>query len=367
MQPRSTRSSISGSGPDAGAWNHPLLVLAAVIALVTVPVTAVASGNSLVVTPTGTDNGACTPADPCRSISHAEDVATAGDTIYVTPGTYDETVTVGTTSVTICGTELAALAEDDLSCGGLATAVTVDATGESSANVFTIGTNDVTLQGLNIVAGLSQNGVRVAGANAEVLDNSITTDYANEDAGPRLIGVDVVADSVTIEGNEFTGWVANAVALWRADGTVAHNTFDNNRVGVHLSDAADDTTIEWNTFADNGWAIKFANGNDGQSSKNVDVNDNLLGPSNAVPLLIEEGNSGAGLQVDAQENWWGVVGCDAIDLRIQNNADDATVDVTPYRLTPLDEVQSDDLALADPTCEDTSSASVDPGTVGVLP
>ena len=55
--------------------------------------TAIAAGSAYYVSPTGSDTGAGTQAAPFKTVQKAADTAKAGDTVYITSGTYNERVT----------------------------------------------------------------------------------------------------------------------------------------------------------------------------------------------------------------------------------------------------------------------------------
>src|ERR1700674_3722778 len=47
------------------------------------------TGNTLYVSPSGSDSNPCTQTSPCATPDHAEGVASPGDTVQVAAGTYD--------------------------------------------------------------------------------------------------------------------------------------------------------------------------------------------------------------------------------------------------------------------------------------
>lgn len=310
---------------------------------------AAAQGRTLVVD----DDGVQCPEAGFESIQAAEDDAVAGDTVAVCRGVYDEALTIDTPSITVCGA-----VADGPACGFVcgqvvagceepSTRVTVDAT-DTSANVAVrIQVGDVTLDGLTVVAGVAQSGVRVGGGNALLANNEIVSTATDEEADVRTIGVDVVAGTATVTDNRIAGWIANAVGVWRADARIVDNVFAANRVGVHLSPSAEDARVDGNAFAGHLWPVRVAG-----PTPELGLSDNELGPSNAFALRIEPDVDG--LQLDAPDNWWGALGCAAIQERVDDPEGDNAIDVTPYRGPTGNVLGGDGLldpSAEDPTCE----------------
>lgn len=329
-------------------------LLAGVLALTMLTVglapTAAAEDQTLFVD----DDGIECPDAGYSSIQAAVDDAEAGDKVAVCQGVYDETLEIDTPFLTLCG-----VGPDAESCGIVCTQVTptgcdgptpkvtIDATGNEAEFVVLVDAGDVTIQGLSIVAGVAQSGVDVRDGSALLQGNEIVSTATDDDGGLRTIGVNVVGGQATVVNNRLAGWIANAVGVWRGDATVSGNTFVDNRVGVHLSEAADGTLVEANTFAAHLWPVRVA----GQAA-GLTVQDNDLGPTNAFAFRIEP--DVGGLEVDAPDNWWGVLGCAAIQERVDNANATTSVDVTPYRGPNGNVIGSQgllDVSSEDPTCE----------------
>lgn len=330
---------MSGTGSSKDPSRHRALAIAiAAVALLTVSLVPTAGGTSqdpLVVGPTGTDDGDCTAEDPCRTIQHAVDQAEPGDTVLVRPGVYDEAVTVDVAELTLCATyprgavcpAFVCVPEQPCPQPKIPNAV-VDATDSSSNAVLTVEAADVTVRGFTFISGTAQSGVRLAGAtHAAIEDNRIVSNAANENLGVRTIGIDAVADGVTIEDNVLSGWIANAIGVWRSDARISGNTILDSRVGVHLSGVADDTDVHGNTFEGTLYAVRFAGTADRQAN-HVEVQGNRLDGSNVAPIRLEANTHD--LTVDARYNWWGAALCEVIDARIDDQGSSNTVLIAPY-------------------------------------
>lgn len=303
------------------------------------------------------DDGVQCPSAGFSSIQAAVDAATAGDTVVVCEGVYDESLTIGTPSITVCGAAPGTSA-CSLVCGPPSPAceqsgaeVLVDASDTTANFVVRVTAGDVTIKGLSIVAGVAQSGVDIRTGDVRIEDNSIVSTATDDDGELqkriRTIGVNVVGGRATVTGNHLAGWIANAVGVWRGDATVSDNVFVGNRVGVHLADAADGTQVARNTFKAHLWPVRVAG-----EATSLTVSDNDLGPTNAFALRIEPDVDG--LQISAPDNWWGVLGCAAIQERIDDPEATSSVDVTPYRGPTGEAIGPDGLldpSTDDPTCE----------------
>lgn len=328
-----------------------LLVGAIALAMVTVGLapTASADGQTLFVD----DDGVECPEAGYDSIQAAVDDAAAGDKIAVCQGVYDETVAIDEAGVTVCGVVPGSDAcglvctQAELGCEGPTPKVTIDGTDTAADFVVSITADDVTVQGLSIVAGVARSGVDVRNAGAWIQGNEIVSTATDDDGDLRTIGVNVVGEDAVVTGNRLAGWIANAVGVWRADASVAGNVFVDNRVGVHLSAAADRSLVVGNAFTGHLWPVRVAG-----EAVDLAIEDNDLGPTNAFALRIEPDVDG--LAIDAPDNWWGVLGCAAIQERIDDPVATSSVDVTPYRGPTGDAIGAQgffDLSSEDPTCE----------------
>lgn len=325
---------------DGRRWRTSAVL--AVLFLLAVPAMPAAAdgGQTFYVSPLGSDDGDCTSQEPCQTIQHAEDLAGAGDIVLVRPGVYDERVTVDTQDLTICGT-----APDGTSCAGTPQGAVVDLTAEGTGFLMSLTAPGVTVQGLALVTGLGQSALDVRSDGAWITGNVLSSEVANEAGSLRTIGVNAVAADVTVTGNVFSGWVAQAVGVWRADATIEGNTFSGSRVAVHLAGLADGTEIRSNTFEGHVWSVRFAGqeAGDRQQAENVVLEDNLFGPASAAAIRLEANTDG--LTVDATHNAWGVVTCQAIQERIDDQGDNDVL-VAPYQIVPGE----DATAIEDPTC-----------------
>lgn len=312
--------------------------------------TATAQTDTLVVD----DDGVQCPEAGFSSIQAAVDASQLGDRVVVCSGVYDETVTIDTPDLTLCGAapDLAptcglVCVQVEPGCPGLSATVSLDASASNQNFLITITEPGVTVRGLNVVAGTAQSAFDVRAPGVTLEDNRIASTATGDAVELRTIGVNAVAPDTEVRDNVLVGWIANAVGVWRPDATVTGNVFLDNRVGVHLADDADGTQIAANTFEGHLWPVRVAG-----EAPGLNVADNDLDASNAFAMRVEPDVDG--LEVDAPNNWWGVLGCAAIQERIDDPEATSTVDVTPYRGPTGDVLGPEglaDLSGQDPTCQ----------------
>ncbi|MGC9293304.1 MAG: right-handed parallel beta-helix repeat-containing protein [Acidobacteriaceae bacterium] len=201
----------------------------------------VAQTPTYYVSTSGDDSNAGTLASPWRTIQHAANMVTAGDTVYVRTGTYNEVVTMqksGTASAPIVFSSYP---------GELAT---VDGTGLSVPNgvsgLFTIQNLDnITIEGFEVRNFTSSTtdepiGIYIYGAdnNIQILNNHIhniaaTASGCNAEAlGVAVYGSSAPAsiNNLLFSGNEvdhLTTGCSESVAL---DGNVENFTVTNNLI-----------------------------------------------------------------------------------------------------------------------------------------
>lgn len=274
----------------------------------------------------GRSSPECTASNPCGSISTALAKVGPGDTVVVRPGTYDESFSVQTEAVTVCGTSEAGTA-----CESTPEDVKVTG-GSGAAYVATLSKPDVRLQGLTILAEEPASGVNVRSADAEIIDNRIVSNRATGETEVRTIGINVVGSDVVVKGNEISGWIANAVGVWKPGATIEDNTFRENRVGVHLAGVADGVSIEDNDFRRHLWAVRLA-GNAGagepkQQPGGLVLRENSFPLSNGAAIRLESNN--VDNVIDARLNDWGVYDWRALEGRVDDRGEDNRIRQIPF-------------------------------------
>jgi hypothetical protein len=219
---------MSGSG-----WRGRLAALAvAVVAVLAAAVgTAGASGATVYVSASsGSDLNPCTANSPCKTISHAVAVASAGDTVVVEAGTYHETVSVTKTlsligqGATVDASQLinGIVISGPGASGTVLRGFTVEnAIGEG---VLAVSTSNLTLQGNHVVA------------NDQGHDTPVTQECATQGEVPGDCGEGLHLMSVT-------------------DSRVLSNDIENNIGGILVTDEVGPShgnLIAFNVSRDNG-------------------------------------------------------------------------------------------------------------------
>ena len=184
------------------------------------------------VSTTGTDSGNCV-SSPCATIDYALSKATAGETIHVAAGSYNQTVDItkainlvgaGTSSTTINGDGLDPFAMGD----GLYGVVYVgSAGGQVTVNGFTI-TNPFPYS----YTGGEPEAVALADTNASdnvnIVNDTITEGTKDPDAGTDFpIGIDsfLNAATTTISGDTISGFFQGALLEDNGPATVSGDHF----------------------------------------------------------------------------------------------------------------------------------------------
>ncbi len=165
------------------------------------------TADALYVSTSGSDaNGCLTPADPCRTLGHAIDVAASGATIHVAAGTYRETVTIPT-SLTLAGAGPSSTILDGNQSG---TVVTVNA-GVTVAITGVTLQNGVASRSTIAGGGLFIDGGSVALTNSTVISNSARFGGGIYNSGTLTMTNSSVSGNIASHGSfiSFGGGVDN--------------------------------------------------------------------------------------------------------------------------------------------------------------
>jgi Protein of unknown function (DUF1565)/RTX calcium-binding nonapeptide repeat (4 copies) len=203
------------------------------------------------------------------TIQAAIDAASAGDTIQVVAGTYDEDLDIHT-AVAIVGAHVGVVgtgASRD-AAGGVGETTIIGRSKITASDAVTIDgvrfLNDASTTG----GGASNPTLQVASGHDHVITNSIFYSAVNGGANgvdDRAIALPPLATgAVTISNNYFTGAFAEAFsgaswgrAIWFDGGgidvTIVGNTLEFARTGINLDMSGDSAaTVAGNTFITNG-------------------------------------------------------------------------------------------------------------------
>jgi hypothetical protein len=192
------------------------------LAGVLVPATAAAT-DAYVNDSSGHAGAPCTLPDPCSSINTGIGQATAGATVHLDGGTYNQNVFLGN------GKSLIA---DDFAADGGATVPTVNG---AASSAISFNSDAGTVQGLILHSDDTSNGVVALDRVATLSGNTFST--TNPGTTTNLVFAFGNAGGSTITGNTFNGSTTAGVDQWgvQVDGiavTVSGNTFTNTSVGV---------------------------------------------------------------------------------------------------------------------------------------
>jgi hypothetical protein len=191
------------------------------------------------VSPTGTDTNNNCISTPCATIQHAIDEAENGDWISVSPGTYDEEVTINKSLLTLSGPNGGARLGEPQAVvdGGIGTAIMPEA-------------NRITIRGMTVTAAATGTAIRTSGANVNKLE--IDEDIiSGGSSGVRLeaggeedtIGYDLiegVGDGIRLSGgaysnlaikwNEFSAPIAEYAVLADVGTTIKGLRLEGNEL-----------------------------------------------------------------------------------------------------------------------------------------
>ncbi len=187
------------------------------------------------------DSGAGTQAAPFCTINKAASVATAGQTVQVASGTYNELVTVAHSGTAAAPVTLTAASGASVTVSGKADGFKLASksyvvvqnftvTGTTSYGILVSGSSQVTLRGNHVsnagqrASGLTKYGIRLQATTASLVSGNVA--FNNSDAG---IFLDGTTSGVRVTGNTTYG---NARGYTRAapgiDVRGHNNTIDRN-------------------------------------------------------------------------------------------------------------------------------------------
>jgi hypothetical protein len=243
------RARVSHPVPRAGGGPRLVVAVVAAIAAFLILGAANAAAATLYVRADGSDDSSCAKERACATIGAAVAVASAGDTIYVGPGTFAEQVVVkGLKDLTIRG------------AGYQATTVS----GNHAFRPFELDADGVTISDLTIADGVGDNGGGVYAHGTLTLERVAVTGNAALGSRPDGgFGGGVHAYALTaletrISDNRAT---ADGGGIFARSATVGRSTVSENRAtggdsrggGLYLVAEGDtevwSTTVAWNDAA----------------------------------------------------------------------------------------------------------------------
>lgn len=190
----------------------------------------------------------------------AENEVARNDTVTVYPGTYNESVTINTPNVTLEST-----------AGPSETNITAPETG---SKVVQVNAPNVTVDGFNIESSGTDNGLRVAADDAEVINNHF-------EAPP-------VGSFSERSGSDYGVWIDGATGT-----IVVRNQFTDGNGGIQVANGAENTTIVQNDIYSEVTGIGQSSGGD------------------AVRTLVENNTISVGIQ--------GISGWQVDQMLVRNN------------------------------------------------
>lgn len=242
------------------------------------------------------------------SIQDAIDAASDGDTIEVSPGTYNESLTLNVPNITVQSTDGADVTIIDVPDGDLTTGVQVLADmGTVTFDGFTVMdfTENGIVQGMSASEGTTfhvlnnivipaadylRNGIQVTGDGSTVIGNYIEGAYLTEDWASTAIGV-VNASNVLVQDNEVSGAV-NGV-----DGGICVYTW-----GEYVSNG---NQVINNVIYNADYPLTVE-AYDGGTTSDVELHQNkVTNYEVALQMWTDEDPASIVGYVDATQNWWG--------------------------------------------------------------
>ncbi|MBN68554.1 MAG: hypothetical protein CME32_04645, partial [Gimesia sp.] len=235
--------------------------------------------------------------DVFATIQGAVNAAAAGDTIYVSAGTYSEDVIVNT-SVFIQGANSGIAAGVDPGVRGLESELT---------GGFRLFANDVVVDGFKIIDGTGPAGI---GSKSAVFMASGTTGHTIENSILEGPGTGVESrgvlttfngnnDNITIQNNEIYNWRAGIHNQGNSNVDIFGNNIHDVVAGV-ANDYVTDVSIEGNAFSNSLEGIGVFN-NTSNGIPDVAAHNNFFDSSTLTNPIAHYG----GDTVDASGNWWG--------------------------------------------------------------
>jgi parallel beta-helix repeat protein len=256
-----------------GFWK--IVLTTALVVLFFAAFTAVANADTYYVTTTGDDGiGDGSSENPWRTIQHAVNTITEGDTIIVRDGTYNENVYVNKDHLTIKSEKGAAstivqaenqdahvfeVTADYVNISGF----TVEGAGIgiylNYAEHCNISSNKRSYYNYGFLLDHSSNntisGNDISGNNYHGIDlrDSSNNTISGNDVNNNYHGIDLRDSSNnSISGNDVSGNTYNGIYLRDSSNNyISGNDVNNNYHGVYLQDSSNNS-ISWNTFVNDG-------------------------------------------------------------------------------------------------------------------
>ncbi|HST04457.1 MAG TPA: right-handed parallel beta-helix repeat-containing protein, partial [Chloroflexia bacterium] len=224
-------------------------------------------------------SGAGCPSPTFTTIQAAVTAASAGDTIQVCPGSYNENVTINKNNITLVG----AGASSNAAYGTIIDGASAPAVGTSPGITVSSGTTGVSIRNLRVQNFASQSGIFAVASNNNFTVDSVTVNNNNSTGAANGAGIFmhgpvsyVTINNVTADSNK-----ARGIVIW--DGFKQHITFTNNTVtnngccGIELQDGtASGVTITGNVIANNGDSGMAATGLTYGAGPNLIANNALI-------------------------------------------------------------------------------------------
>ena len=213
-------------------------------AAVTVSAVTTGGGNTYYVSPTGNDSNPGTNAAPWLTIQHAASTVAAGSTVYVEPGTYNESI-----NVTVSGTSSAPITFIGQT-GAIVSGAGLTPSTSQTQGLWNIGAatpagvdvSYVTIQGFTIENYTTSNanatpaGIWISGASngIKILNNTITSITTTSEQNGNAFGIAAYGtetnaiNGLVISGNTVYGLKTGNSETVNVDGNVTNFTITNN-------------------------------------------------------------------------------------------------------------------------------------------
>jgi Protein of unknown function (DUF1565) len=289
-----------GSRLLAGRAAVAAVSLAAGIALIGAPA-AYAANTLYVNASSGVDSSSCGPlASPCKTISQAVTNASAGDTVMVAAGTYNESVSINQ-SLTLEGAQAGNPGSSARSPESPSSESVV------TGGAFSINTSNVTVDGFSF--GYAGNQVCVgclvspgpAGYSGVTIEDNVFSGYQPAGSEDNAIGVNG-APGLTVTGNYFTSPTASffshgGAVVQSHNGDCSGDVVSNNTFYNAEADALSD--IYFFCDYETGDQVVTVSGNHDLSNSSFAIFQEMGGPvdvtDNAVTMTT---NAGSGMIFD---------------------------------------------------------------------
>jgi hypothetical protein len=178
-----------------------------------------AAGHNFYVATSGSDSNSGSQSSPWRTISHAASAASAGMTIHVGPGTYNESVHVGASGTS--SSRIVFVCDTKWSC-----TVNAPNSNNTAHAVWYVAGAYVDISGFQITGAGSWSGVLVAGSYDRILNNQVY-DVGNTASGSTG-GEGIGEDSYSIQGTEVSDNVVHDIAPYPASTNLIHGIYAQN-------------------------------------------------------------------------------------------------------------------------------------------